>query len=296
MQYAQTLQTILQYIDDHLQDKLDTQSLAAVAGFSTHHFCRVFRFGIGYSVMSYVRLRRLLFAAAMLSSGEKIIDIALDYGFETHAGFSKAFRRHFGCAPEIYAKHAIARKPPLPSLAHLGKYFLGGIIMEPKFVTKSAIKLAGYALTTTAKGNEKNKAIPAFWCAYLQDGRVKTLHSAPFVKDHAEYGACFPENPETGEFVYAIAVEPKENTVIPPEFFQAEIPAATYAVFTTPPASEADFVANIQGTWQYIFAEWFPDAGYEFAEGGVDFELYDDRCMADTGKVIDIYIPVSPKK
>lgn len=296
MRYADMLQGILTYIDEHLHEKLDADTLASKAGFSTYHFCRVFRFGVGYSVMEYVRQRRLLYAAAELSTGKKMIDIAMDYGFETHSGFSKAFRRHFGCPPETYAMHAQAKKPALPKLVHMEKYALGGIVMEPKFVTKPAIKLVGYAITTTSNGNENNTAIPAFWTALLSDRRVKKLHGESFVKNHAEYGACFPENPESGEFVYLIGVEPVEGAAIPPTYTACELPAATYAVFSSPPSTDVEFSASIQGTWRYILNEWFPDSGYEYAEGCVDFEYYDEHNMGDAGNVCDIYVPVSPKK
>ncbi|MDR0302503.1 MAG: GyrI-like domain-containing protein [Treponema sp.] len=52
----------------------------------------------------------------------------------------------------------------------------------------------------------------------------------------------------------------------------------------------------MQGTWDYIYSEWFPNSGYEFDEdAAVDYELYDERCMKETGKVIDICIPVVKK-
>jgi AraC family transcriptional regulator len=59
-----------------------------------------------------------------------------------------------------------------------------------------------------------------------------------------------------------------------------------YAVFSSPPADEANFSLAIQGT------EWFPNSGYEFDSNGVDFEFYGERCMGKTGKVCEIYIPV----
>ncbi|MHB9293163.1 putative AraC family transcriptional regulator, mar-sox-rob regulon activator [Hollandina sp. SP2] len=84
---------MLRYIDVNIKEKLNIEKLAARAGFSPYHFCRVFQWEAGYSIMEYVRNRRLFYAASELASGRRIADIALDYGFETHSGFSKAFRR-----------------------------------------------------------------------------------------------------------------------------------------------------------------------------------------------------------
>ena len=163
--------------------------------------------------------------------------------------------------------------------------------MEPKMLKKPAVKLAGFALKTRSKEGENNKAIPEFWRAYMSDGRQKKLHGESFLESHTEYGACFPENPESGEFEYVIGVEVKEGRAVPEGYHACVIPEALYAVFSTPPAVPEKFSSAIQGTWVYIFSEWFPNSGYEFGEG-VDFELYDERNMGEAGHVCEIYVPV----
>jgi AraC family transcriptional regulator len=165
--------------------------------------------------------------------------------------------------------------------------------MEPKMVKMTAVKLAGFALKTRAKDGENTNAIPQFWKDCMADGRHEKLHGESFVKSHNDYGACFPENPENGEFEYVIGVEVKDNHDVPDGYHVSTIPEALFAVFSTPPADDAGFSPAIQGTWKYIFSEWFPKSGYEFDGNGVDFELYDERCMSATGKVCDIYIPVT---
>lgn len=292
MSYVDIIQKVMRFVDDHLSDELNAEVLARVAGFSPYHFCRVFQWHVGYSVMGYVRLRRLAFAVSELSSGRKLIDIALDYGFETHSGFSRAFKRHYGITPERYRLHAQTGKPPLPDLLRMNDYFIGGIVMEPKFVTLPAIRLAGYALETRNVDGENNHAIPAFWTACIADGRMERLHKADFVKNHAEYGACFPENPENNEFSYVIGVEVKDGAQVPSAFHTCELPPATYVVFSTPPCHQAEFSKNIQGTWQYIMNDWFPSSGYEYAPGCVDFEHYAENTMGENDNVCDIYIPV----
>ena len=295
MDYRDVMQSILRYIDGHLTEEINSKDLADMAGFSQYHFCRVFQWHVGYPVMEYVRSRRLAHAASELSSGRKLIDIAFDYGFETHSGFSKAFKRRYGTSPEKFRLRASAKKPELPDILLAKKYLMGGIVMEPKFETLPAIKLAGYALKTKNNEGENNKEIPAFWGEYLSDGRMEKLHGADFLLEHAEYGACFSEDPENGEFIYVIGVKVREGAEIPAEFHKCELPPATYAVFSTPPANEENFSKNIQGTWQYIMNDWFPKSGYEYAAGCVDFELYGEKCMGENDKVCEIYLPVVKK-
>ena len=168
--------------------------------------------------------------------------------------------------------------------------------MEPKMIKKAETKIAGFMIKTKNKDGENSVAIPEFWKDYCFNGRQDKLHKESFIKNHVEYGACFPESPETSEFEYVIGLEVKEGASIPAEYHVCTIPEAVFAVFTTPPASgDAEFSPKIQGTWNYIFSEWFPTSGYEYAPNCVDFELYDERCMGETNKVMDIYIPVVKK-
>lgn len=289
------LQQTLDYVDEHITDDITPERLAAQAGFSTWHFCRAFQCGVGYTVMAYVRQRRLAFAACELASGKRILDISLKYRFDTHSGFSKAFRRYFGCSPATYRLHARGGRLNPPSLPRTNNYLTGGIILEPKFVTLAAVKLAGYAIKTTSSDGENSKTIPAFWQTYMTDGRMDKLHAERFVKAHDGYGVCFPEDPQDGAFDYVIGVERKEGEAVPDGYQTCTIPPASYAVFSTPPSNAERFVSAIQGTWNYIFSEWFQTSGYEYAPDCVDFERYDDRCMSDVGKVCDIYIPIVKK-
>jgi len=294
MSYHEAMQDILKYIDENISEDLSAAKFASLAGFSEHHFCHVFRWCVGYSVMEYVRNRRLAFAAAELSSGRKVIDVAMDYGFETHSGFSKAFKRYFGCSPETFRIHAHFTVPLHVSLEQMQNYNIGGIVMEPIFKTLPEKKIAGYVIKTKNVEGENSTSIPAFWSAYLSDGRCEKLHDEGFVENHSEYGACFQEDPETGEFEYVIGVEYKDGVAVPNSYHTCVIPPATYAVFSTPPADATkgdEFSASIQGAWNYIFNDWFPKSGYEYAAGCVDFELY-DACGSDTNMVCEIWLPV----
>jgi AraC family transcriptional regulator len=162
--------------------------------------------------------------------------------------------------------------------------------MEAKFVKRAGIRLAGYALKTSSRNGENYKAIPQFWGEYMNNGRMQKLHGEDFVKTHAEYGVCFPED-EEGDFEYVIGVELKEDATLPAGYHCCEIPAASYAVFTTPPANAAAFSGVIQQTWQDIFNQWLPQSGRKIDEAGLSFELYDERSMAESDKVAEIWIP-----
>ena len=94
---------VMQYIRQHINEPLNREVLAEVAGFSVPHFHRVFTAHVGESAISYIRRLRLERAARKLRMGAvDITEVALAAGYETHAAFSKAFRQQFGFSPSEF--------------------------------------------------------------------------------------------------------------------------------------------------------------------------------------------------
>lgn len=89
------------YIETHLKEELSVESISAWAGYSPWYFSRCFKDKMGVSLMEYVKQRRLFAAAGEIHKGKRIIDAALDYGWETHGGFTKAFLGQFGYSPVL---------------------------------------------------------------------------------------------------------------------------------------------------------------------------------------------------
>lgn len=111
MNNREIIQTSIDYIENNLKSDISTQELAYMAGFSLWHYYRVFLAEVGMPVMQYVNRRRLLNAAYEISLGKKMVDAALEYGFDTHSGFFKAFKREFDCSPTAFLKKYGAKKP-----------------------------------------------------------------------------------------------------------------------------------------------------------------------------------------
>jgi len=94
---------VKQYIREHIDEPLNREVLAAVAGFSVPHFHRVFTAHVGENIAGYVRRVRLERAGRKLRMGAvDITEVALAAGYETHAAFSKAFKQHFGLSPSEF--------------------------------------------------------------------------------------------------------------------------------------------------------------------------------------------------
>ena len=105
------IQRSLDYIEDNLQAEITAAELADMAGFSLFHYYRLFQQATGLPVMQYILRRRLLHGVYAISRGSTKIDAALAYGFDTYAGFYKAFCREFGSTPSDFLKSSRAKRP-----------------------------------------------------------------------------------------------------------------------------------------------------------------------------------------
>ena len=111
MEYREIIQRSIDYIEDNLKVEISVGELAEQAGFSLFHYYRLFQSAVGVPAMQYILHRRLLHAIYAIRCGSTGIDAALAYGFDTYAGFYKAFRREFGCTPSHFLKSGRAKRP-----------------------------------------------------------------------------------------------------------------------------------------------------------------------------------------
>ena len=105
------IQRSIDYIEENLQTEITAAELADQAGFSLFHYYRLFQQATGLPVMQYIQRRRLLHGIYAMKQGRTKIDAALAYGFDTYAGFYKAFCREFGSTPSAFLRSCRARRP-----------------------------------------------------------------------------------------------------------------------------------------------------------------------------------------
>ena len=101
----ETIEQSLTFIEEHLAEEISTEELANTVGLSPFYFQRLFKRLVNKSVQEYVKLRRLAKVIENLGNSEqRILDVALDYGFSSHANFTRAFKETYGITPEDYRK------------------------------------------------------------------------------------------------------------------------------------------------------------------------------------------------
>ena len=96
---------LLAYIEQNIKEDISLVDLVQVVHYSPRQIYYILKEATGMPVMSYIRYRRLINAAVEIAQGRKLIDVAVDYGFETQAGFYKAFLLQIGCSPKEYQYH-----------------------------------------------------------------------------------------------------------------------------------------------------------------------------------------------
>ena len=112
MDWLTGIQNALNYIEEHLTEEIDYDEVAREAACSGFYFQRIFNILCGITLGEYIRNRRLTLAGNELSAADnKVIDIALKYGYESPESFARAFSRFHGVTPSEAKKMALSLNP-----------------------------------------------------------------------------------------------------------------------------------------------------------------------------------------
>ena len=278
MDYETRLQRALDFVDANLAQPMSLEAIASRAFLSCYHFARLFRSITGRSVMEYVRARRLAVAVHRMRDEQdtRLLQIAMDVGFETQQGFTSAFKKAFGVTPGAFRNRlfALPIQEKIVMAQSTAKVPLG-----PEFRIREAFKVAGLAMDFD---QESKAQIPELWTRFSP-----SIGTVPGQRGFTTYGVCIPTDPATGNFRYIASVEVDATDGLPEELTGYEVPACKYAVFT-----HQGSLDHLQETVGYIFGTWLPESEYELT-GTADFELYDGRFNPHTGSgEFEIWIPI----
>ncbi|WP_432666172.1 AraC family transcriptional regulator [Wukongibacter baidiensis] len=284
MDYYSRIQNAVDYVEENLTSKVTLEEVSSKAYFSMYHFHRIFNAMVGSSIKDYIRMRRLTEAAYELISTEKrIIDIAIEYQFESQESFTRAFKKMYGITPGKYRKnknHLILMQKKRLTVIRLN-HLKGGITLKPKIVEKSEFKIIGMKYY----GSNKNNEIPELWSEFIK--RINEIKNRVELK--TTLGVCeyVPNMIDDSEFSYIACVMADSLDEVPDDMVGQVVAKNKYAVFTHRGATE-----KLGDTYEYIHGTWLPKSGYELAPAH-DFELYDERFNPSSEESeMDIYIPI----
>jgi AraC family transcriptional regulator len=268
------------FIEQHVTEPITLHSLSQAAGYSPWYSARIFREITGKAPFEYMRELRLSRAAIKLQySDVRVVDVALDFVFESHEGFTRAFSKQFGISPREIARNRTPVRLFLPSKAN--DYYLKmkkgennmtqktrpntvfvQVIDRParKLVLRRAKKATGYFDYCEELGCD----IDAFL------GTLKEALGEPM-------GLWLPENlrrPGTSEYVMGVEMPADYKGPVPEGYEMIDLQPCKMMVFQGPPFEEEIFQEAIADLWE-VMKTYDPEIyGFAWAdEDGPRFQL-----------------------
>lgn len=285
MEWTNAIQSAIDFMEQHITENISAEDVASHVHISSFYFQKGFRMLCGFSVIEYIRKRRLALAGGDLATTDmKIIDIAMKYGYDSPDSFTKAFTRFHGVSPTMVRKDDVMIKTFAPLKLEIS--LKGGYLMNYKIIDKESFTVLG----VSKEFNYENckQEIPLFWQSHYEKGNGKYVCGM--------FGINIDEKMGNDSFEYLIADLYDSKMEIPEGFVTRTIPAFTWAVFSC----VGPMPTALQDVSTKIFSEWLPALKeYEFA-AGYCVEMYDaadkyPNGTQDENYHTEIWIPIQKK-
>jgi AraC family transcriptional regulator len=280
----------LSYIDENLMDSVDMKEVARIGCCSEYHFTRMFSFLSGITLSEYIRRRRLTLAALELSRNDsKVIDVALKFGYTSPDSFARAFQSMHGVTPSEAKNHG----PSLKAFPRMTFQLTiqGGSEMNYRIEDKEAFRIVGISKRVPIVFNGVNPDIAAMY-QRLTPELIETIKGLSNVKPLGIISASAHFSEERmegkGELDHYIGAVTTQEA--PEGLSQLEVPASTWAVFT----SVGPFPGTLQDVWGRIYSEWFPSSDYELSEGP-EILWNEDKDTTSLQYKSEIWIPIQKR-
>lgn len=260
----------VKYIEEHPTEDFSVELLAKKFSFNVDTFSRSFRAHTGLSVSSFICRQRLALAARELLDGATPSELYSKYGFETHSGFSKAFKKYYIISPSEYKAQWEKHLEPAMYQAFPELTCICYLLEPPS---------ADFPLSEAG----------AYWCG--KDFSFSNISPEDWARvldpEVGEIGAWMPAPPEKGGKVYAFGPIVKSTDYVPEHMHIVTLPAARYVVFKVPySALNSEMHRHIVYLWNKLYELWFANGKLHYDEGKIAFELY-------KGFETYIYVPIT---
>lgn len=293
MNWLDTIRSTISYIEDHLYDVKSADEIADEVYLSSFYLQKGFKLMTGYSISEYIKNRRLYLAAMeLISSNDKIIDIAYKFGYETPESFTKAFNRFHGFNPSKIKDNVKSVKVFLPLKITI--VIQGGKEMNYTIEKKKELKFIGFVkefdMTTSYQD------IPKYWdeiygniVAPLMQRNfnpANDIEKAIVENSIGEFGVCIDDETGDGKFRYMIAGQYLGGNV-PEGMIVYEAPELEWAIFK----AIGPMPGALQSVNTKIFKEWLPNSNYSISKQ-INVEWYSKGNTKDSNYESAIWIPV----
>jgi AraC-like DNA-binding protein len=263
------VQRMQEYIVAHIDDEIIADELWRIAGYSKHHAIRIFKGETQKTPFEYHRALRLTKAAQNLrDSDSKVIDIALNSGFDSYDGFTRAFARQFDITPLKYHQET----PPVRYFTHnpIQAYYHLKEGFDP--MPKEPIKRT---MTVTAVERPARKLIllrsvnATDYLTFCEETGCDWRGLLDSIPEKQDFPALLTlpstlMKPGTGNIASGICVPLEYDKPIPAGYESIKLPPCTMLYFQGAPfEDEADFGEAIGLLWELMDAYDLSAYGWE---------------------------------
>ncbi len=269
----QAIHNAIQFVEGNLHEPITVADIAEAAGYSLYHFIRTFNQTVQHTPYDYLMRRRLSEAAcALLENEHRIIDIALEFQFNNHETFTRAFSRTYKMSPTQWREQGLPdHRLLLPRFDRDDLEYLSSPEFEkPKLVILDEIILAGLM----APLNADQELLPSLW-----RNLKAVLQRSAINPEPSDYWGIRTQlsNSECSSYYFAGVIIPS-LTSAPSAFVTKIIPAGDYVSLP-----QKKTPANIQLSLKYLYHAFLPGSG---------FSLTDPLVIEQFGVLREIFIPV----
>ena len=274
------VQKMQEFIDRHIYEKITLKQLSNASGYSPWHAARIFKDITRKTPFEYIRALRLTKAALSLRDGEhKIIDVALDFVFDSHEGFTRAFSKEFGLPPKKYSQSTppIQLFMPYKAFDTYRSFHKGGRKMNENNNLKTIF--VQVIERPARKVLLKRGVMATDYFKYCEEVGCDVWPMLSSVKEalYEPIGMLLPKhliNEGTSQYVQGVELPIDYCNVIPTGYELIELPPCKMMVFQGEPYNEDDFMDAIGEVWKHIDKFNPTIYGYEWStESAPRFQL-----------------------
>lgn len=287
MDYYAMMAAAIDFMERNLTRDIALEEIAASAGLSLPHLYRIFPVFAGCTPGQYIRRRRLSEAAELLGAQGSVgmIDVALDYQFESQEGFIRAFKAMFEVTPGEYRRNPVAI--PLYRRANIIQPQKEGIVIMQPQIVKKQFNLIGLECEIDLNSDFSSQLAALTDALLMRVGEIPALLPPPHIVNmwypKFEDGASDAE-PATCFFT---GVEAAPDAPLPEGFIGKRLPESLFAVFVEQQRG------TVGGPDGYAYQSWLPDSGYLLNDQiPGDLEEYPDLVYIGYDAACRIYIPI----
>ena len=290
------IEKVLEYIHQHLFLPLSLDDIAQKSCWSRWQLQRVFTAKTGVNVAQYIRELKLSRAAESLldSPTERVIDIALSFGFNSEISFSRSFKQFFGCSPREYRKRGIRSglRQPITSISfsinnakHSPSTQSHLNFTQIRIEYKAAFSVVGYRGEISGLFSSQpdfQQSVPEIWRAFdaIQQSKSSLTHTA-----EKRYGIIDTLSLNAERLHYWAAEE--RQTPIHQALNALEIPTQQYAVL--PHKGPID---GLKDKLEWLFTHWLPQSGFRGVDG-FELEIYSPNYQINsTDAYMEYWLPI----